>query len=84
MPLGSLLQRDFLNPYSLSFFWDYGRVSSHNANYATRMLSGMGVELSAQYKYFETSLTYATVTHKSEELRDDGAFYLNTSFTHTF
>jgi len=82
--LGRILQEELMLPFSVSVFYDLGRVTSRNKNYSSPILAGTGVKLSARYRYFEGTISYAAVTRKHSYMRDNNAIYTSLSFVYNF
>ena len=82
--MGQLSSKSFLLPYTVSVFFDYGCTKPNNESYRDYHLAGAGGKLAIYYKYFEASLTYASVLHKTNDISDNNALYFSTEFKYAF
>ena len=84
LSLGRLLRLEELAPWSISAFYDQGRVKPRHKDYPKAILAGAGVKLAARYKLFEAAAGYAAVIRKEPGMDDNAALYVNMAFTYAF
>lgn len=82
--LGTLFKAGILNHYRISAFYDWGSVSSSSPYIESVKLAGAGASLSANYKYFTTSVTYAAALSKPDSFSENTSVYFRAGFNYSF
>ncbi|MDR2870659.1 MAG: hypothetical protein LBV04_09435, partial [Deferribacteraceae bacterium] len=82
--LGTLFGQEFLQPYRLAVFYDWGSASSNSTDIERVKLAGMGASLSMDYGFINASITYAKALSKPDDCDESTALYCRLGLHYSF